>query len=349
LEEQLYVFLVTRDSLKIYTPKVLTAELWKRIKAVRAQIVNPESTARGQSAAGAAQRGVRSAGGIEVMDQVSLDDHLTALYDMLIAPIEPEIADKQTVAFIPNQLLYYLPMQALARKQNGKLRYLIEDKQIAYLTAADVMKVVQAPDAQKLHSGLVAFGNPTGANLPHAEQEVKAIAEIFPAARALSGAEVTKSSVMAPQNLNRRVVHFATHGILNPKVPDQSYIQLAHGAGSGVEQLTVGEVWDLPLQKVDLVTLSACETALAGANPSGGEITTLAEAFSTAGATTVIASLWSVADDSTKELMMEFYRQLAAGKSKAASLQAAELKVMKNPKYSHPFYWAPFILMGDWR
>jgi CHAT domain-containing protein len=210
------------------------------------------------------------------------------------------------------------------------------------------MKVVQAPDEQKLRSGLIAFGNPTGANLPFAEQEVRAIAEIFPAAHALSGAEVTKNSVMAPQNLNQRVVHFATHGVLNSKVPDQSYIQLARGAEAGVDQLTMGEVWDLPLRKVDLVTLSACETAL-GATPNGGEITTLAEAFTTAGATTVIASLWSVADDSTRELMVEFYRELANGKSKAAALQAAQVNVMKNPKYSHPFHWAPFILMGDWR
>ena len=103
------------------------------------------------------------------------------------------------------------------------------------------------------------------------------------------------------------------------------------------------------MQNVDLVTLSACETALGERNPDGGEITTLAEAFSSAGASSVLASLWSVADASTEELMVEFYRQLAAGQSKAAAFQSAEIKVMKDPRYHHPFYWAPFILMGDWR
>ena len=60
-------------------------------------------------------------------------------------------------------------------------------------------------------------------------------------------------------------------------------------------------------------------------------------------------SLWSVADQSTSELMTDFYRELAVGKSKGEALQSAEIAVLKNPKYAHPFYWAPFILMGDWR
>jgi MFS family permease len=74
-------------------------------------------------------------------------------------------------------------------------------------------------------------------------------------------------------------------------------------------------------------------------------ILTLLPAF----ATTVLASLWSVGDESTKELMVEFYRQLAAGQSKAAALQVAEIKLLKNPKFARPLYWAPFVLMGDWR
>ena len=112
--------------------------------------------------------------------------------------------------------------------------------------------------------------------------------------------------------------------------------------------MTFGEVTGLDLQKVDLVTLSACETAL-GKNADGREITSLAKSFSDAGAKAVIASLWSVADQSTSELMTDFYRELAGGKSKGEALQSAEIQVLKNPKYAHPFYWAPFILMGDWR
>jgi len=323
--DQLYIFLVSKENLKIVVAPGKPEDLWKKIKNVRKQITTGES------------------GG-------PLTKNLVALYDMLIAPIEAEIEPIKTIAFIPNQLLFYLPMQTLAKKNaSGELRYLIEDKEIVYLTAADVMNVVQPPDNEKSPAGMIAFGNPTGANLPAAEVEVKAIAQVFPSTEVLSGSEVTKVALNAEQRLNKRIVHFATHGILNATTPAESYIQLATATNPGQEHLTVGEVWDLPFKKVTLVTLSACESALGDKEPDGGEITTLAEAFSSAGATTVLASLWSVGDESTKELMVEFYRQLAAGQSKAASLQSAEIKLLKNPKFSRPLYWAPFILMGDWR
>lgn len=323
--EQLYIFLVSKESLKIAIAPGKPEDLWKKIKVVRKQITTGES------------------GG-------PLTKNLVALYDLLIAPIETELEPIKTIAFIPNQLLFYLPMQALAKKNAaGELRYLIEDKEIVYLTAADVMNVVQPPDNEKSPGGMVAFGNPTGANLPAAEAEVKAIAQVFPSTEVLFGGEVTKVALNTEQRLNKRIVHFATHGILNATTPAESYIQLATAAVPGQDHLTVGEVWDLPLKKVTLVTLSACESALGDKEPDGGEITTLAEAFSSAGATTVLASLWSVGDESTKELMVEFYRQLAAGQSKAAALQSAEIKLLRSSKFSRPLYWAPFVLMGDWR
>jgi CHAT domain-containing protein len=325
LGDQLYVFLVSKENIKIVIAAAKPEELWKKIKTLRKQITSGESGA-------------------------PLTKNLTSLYDLLISPIESELEPIKVLAFIPNQLLFYLPMQALAKKQaDGSVRYLIEDKQVVYLTAADVMKVVQPPDQEKSRDGMVAFGNPTGANLPAAEREVKAIAQVFPATEVLSGGEVTKVALNAEERLNKRIVHFATHGILNATTPSESYIQLAASPNASQEHLTVGEVWDLPFKKVTLVTLSACESALGDKEPDGGEITTLAEAFSSAGATTVLASLWSVGDESTKELMVEFYRQLAAGISKAEALQSAEIKLLKNPKYSRPLYWAPFILMGDWR
>jgi CHAT domain-containing protein len=325
LGDQLYVFLVSKENVKIIIAPGKPDDLWKKIKTVRKQIISGESGA-------------------------PITKNLISLYDLLIAPIESELEPIKVVAFIPNQLLFYLPMQALARKQpDGSTRYFIEDKQVVYLTAADVMRVVQPPDEEKSRDGMVAFGNPTGANLPAAEIEVKAIAQVFPSTEVLSGGEVTKVALNAEQRLNKRIVHFATHGILNATTPSESYIQLAASPNASQEHLTVGEVWDLPFKKVTLVTLSACESALGDKEPDGGEITTLAEAFSSAGATTVLASLWSVGDESTKELMVEFYRQLAAGVSKAEALQSAEIKLLKNPKFSRPLYWAPFVLMGDWR
>jgi CHAT domain-containing protein len=325
LGDQLYIFLVGKETLKILIAPVRPEDLWKKIKAVRRQITTGEA-------------------------EGPLTANLSALYEDLITPIEAELAQVKVIAFIPNQLLFYLPMQALMKKgTGGETRYLIEDKQIVYLTNADVMNVVQRPDEEKSHQGMVAFGNPTGAELPSAEAEVEAIARFFPETEVLLGVQATKAALGVEQRLDKRVVHFATHGTLNATQPSESYILLASGETPGQERLTEGEVLSLPFNKVDLVTLSACETAFGDKDPDGGEVTTLAEAFSSAGATSVLASLWSVDDVSTKEFMIQFYTQLAAGQSKAASLQSAQITLMKNPKFSHPLYWAPFVLMGDWR
>ena len=325
LGDELYVFLVTKTSMKILVAPGKPEDLFKKILAVRKQITTGESGA-------------------------PLTKNLVSLYDTLITPLEAEIAPFKVLAFIPNGLLYYLPMQALAKKNAaGEVHYLIEDKQVVYLTAADVMNAVQPPDQDKARDGMVAFGNPAGANLPSAEEEVKDIAQVFPSTEAIFGPQVTKKALETEDKLSKRIVHFATHGILNASDPLESYIQLAKSDSPDASRLSLGEIGGLPLDKVDLVTLSACETAIGNKEPDGGEVTTLAHAFSSAGATTVLASLWSVGDESTKEFMVEFYRQLAAGQSKATALQSAELKLMKNPKFARPLYWAPFILMGDWR
>src|SRR2546423_7509462 len=155
LGEELYVFLVTKTSMKILIAPGKPTDLFKKILAVRKQITTGETGA-------------------------PLTKNLVALYDTLIAPVEADLASFKVIAFIPNGLLYYLPMQALAKKNtSGEVSYLIEDKQIVYLTAADVMNAVQPPDEEKATHGMVAFGNPTGANLPSAEAEVKGIAQVF--------------------------------------------------------------------------------------------------------------------------------------------------------------------------
>ena len=103
------------------------------------------------------------------------------------------------------------------------------------------------------------------------------------------------------------------------------------------------------MDKVDLVTLSACRTALGQGKPDGSEITSLAESFSSAGTPSVLASLWSVEDESTRQLMEVFYKALAKGHGKAAALREAQLTLLNAPSTSHPYYWAPFLLLGDWR
>jgi CHAT domain-containing protein len=335
LNDGLYIFVVTRDDLKIYAPKVQTAALWQKVREFRTLIDGArDKVARGEELA-------------TPENDEALRTNITALYDMLLAPIEGDLEDKKTVAFIPTGLLYYLPIHALAKQTPQGLQYFAEEKRVAYLAAADVLSVVQPRDTAHYGAGLLALGDPTGANLPEAREEVREISRIFPASQALVGENATKAVLLDSKNLDRRILHLATHGVLNSARPSDSYIQLS-GKGE-LGRLALGEVYGLNLDRIDLVTLSACQTAIGTREPDGGEITSLAEAFSSAGTPTVIASLWSVEDASTRTLMEEFYKALAGGDSKAQALQKAQVALLKDPKTRHPFYWAPFEILGDWR
>jgi CHAT domain-containing protein len=147
-----------------------------------------------------------------------------------------------------------------------------------------------------------------------------------------------------------RIVHFATHGLLDADRPQFTGLALSLvGDADSDGFLRVEEVFNLRLGS-PLVVLSACETGL-GREKRGEGVIGLARAFMYAGAPTVGVSLWSVADRSTAELMPDFYkRYLAAHGARApAALRAAQQQMIAGKRYSAPFYWAPFVLVGDWR
>jgi CHAT domain-containing protein len=146
-----------------------------------------------------------------------------------------------------------------------------------------------------------------------------------------------------------RIIHVATHGLLNAERPQFTGVVLSLvGNKSHDGFLRTDEVFNLRLGG-PLVVLSACETGL-GKEKRGEGVMGLTRAFMYAGAPTVGVSLWSVADRSTAELMTDFYRRLLSANegSSAASLRGAQLAMITGKKYSAPFYWAPFVLVGDW-
>ena len=148
-----------------------------------------------------------------------------------------------------------------------------------------------------------------------------------------------------------RVVHFATHGLLNAERPQFTGVVLSLVGNKGSEDgfLRTDEIFNLKLSS-PLVMLSACETGL-GKEKKGEGVIGLTRAFMYAGAPTVGVSLWSVADKSTADLMTDFYRNLFAkeGTAPATAMRAARQKMIGGGKYSAPFYWAPFVLVGDWQ
>lgn len=297
--ESLYIFLATRQSLKIHKIPVGEAALAEEQRAFRRDLLQQKPLS-------------------------------PKLYQWLIAPIDKEIADKPVLAVVPTGLLSYLPFSALS---NGE--YLVQKKQVVtLLKSSDLSALGQAPNAHR--TGLLALGNPDG-SLPAASQEVTEIAALF-GTKALVGSEATSARLQTPPDI--AYLHLATHGTLNSRNPTASQLLLASGG------LTVADIYNLRLPGVRLATLSACTTALGETNP-GADLTTLADAFSLAGASSVVASLWSVEDSSTRDLMVEFYRRIQAGESLAQALQGAQLKLLTAGKT--PFQWAPFVLIGDWR
>jgi len=146
-----------------------------------------------------------------------------------------------------------------------------------------------------------------------------------------------------------RIIHVATHGLLNAERPQFTGVVLSLvGNKTHDGFLRTDEVFNLRLGS-PLVMLSACETGL-GKEKRGEGVMGLARAFMYAGSPTVGVSLWSVADKSTADLMTDFYKRLLAteGTTSSSALRGAQLAMITGKKYSAPFYWAPFVLVGDW-
>src|SRR5262245_31862879 len=140
------------------------------------------------------------------------------------------------------------------------------------------------------------------------------------------------------------ILHLVSHYRPNTITPIFSSLILAPGEGAS-GSLELHEVYGMELKKADLVVLSVCQSN-SGAHSRGDDITGLSRAFLYAGAPTVISSLWNVDDQATSELMTSFYKRLQEGMSKAAALRAAQAETRAKPEYSHPYYWAGFVLTG---
>jgi CHAT domain-containing protein/tetratricopeptide (TPR) repeat protein len=187
--------------------------------------------------------------------------------------------------------------------------------------------------------------------LPAARDEVCRIAGLFPAGRTavFLGANATEENVKSSALVaSARTLHFAAHGLLDEQQPERSGLRLARGAGSREDGLLqVREVFNLELQ-ADLVVLSACRTGL-GKEVFGEGLIGMTRAFLHAGAASIVVSLWQVDDDSTSDLMVHFYRHLLGAGDKAEALRQAKLDLLDGSPYSHPHFWAPFILIGRTR
>lgn len=189
--------------------------------------------------------------------------------------------------------------------------------------------------------------------LPASAKEARTIAALVPPdQRFLAlGFEASRSRATGPGLAQYRNVHFATHGVLDSRRPELSKLVLSLYDEKGKTQdgfLRLNDIYNLRLD-ADLVVLSACQTAL-GQEIRGEGLIGLTRGFMYAGAARVVASLWSVEDRATAELMESFYRgMLRQGLSPAAALRRAQLEMARTPGWESPYYWAGFSLQGEWR
>jgi len=192
---------------------------------------------------------------------------------------------------------------------------------------------------------------PAAARLRYTAEEARYLAELYPEGGLILEGQVATESVVKTRASEFQRIHFATHGKLNKRNPLFSSLMLEAG-GEEDGRLEVHEILRLDLA-ADLVSLSACETALGsgyfGSTPAGDDFVGLTRAFLVAGASSVLASLWEVDDRSTPEFMRDYYRNLSDN-SKGEALALAQRKAWRSQSNSrHPYFWAPFVLVGAMR
>jgi tetratricopeptide (TPR) repeat protein len=278
----------------------------------------------------------------------------TAPLAQLLKPSLPGWIKRLTI--IPSGRLSAIPFEALTRtkitsKDFNGVSYFINRWAINYEFAAGLM--VQSGKKQNQISETIFLCAPIDfkenqnlSSLPGTEKEVNTIAQLFSGKSKISTYGEANEEVIKSKEINQYgYLHFATHGVVDVADPALSRIFL-NGKNNEDGNLFSGEIYNLSLH-ANLVVLSACETGL-GKISSGEGVIGLSRALVYAGADNIIVSFWKVADESTAELMVDFYKNLLADKRTTFStgLQQAKLAMIKSTVYASPYYWAPFVLIG---
>ncbi len=246
----------------------------------------------------------------------------------------------EEIIFVPHDTLHYLPFSALVSDSG---RYLVQDHMLSYLSSASLLQFTRAK-SRRVDGRTVAFGNPDlgnpAYNLRYAEREAKEVKLVFPDAEVFLRKNASETQAKSLSE-NYSIIHFAAHAELNGKAPKETALLLAaDGANDG--SFSVDEVFGMTLTS-SLVVLSACETAL-GPVSRGDELIGMTRAFIYAGTPSVITTLWKVNDKASYLLMKEFYLNVRTMR-KLDALRRAQITLIES--YSHPFYWAAFMLTGD--
>ena len=328
-EDQISAFVVTREGIQVVRALASKREVEATLAALRFQI---EKFNYGPG---------YTDDYFEQLNQAT-NQYLGVLARNLMSGLEP-LVKHQRLIVIPHGVLHYVPFHALLNRRG----YIIDQFEISYSPSATVLKLCREMARQSKTSNprkknsarggmrLVALGL-GGDDTPAVAGEIKALASLFPDSVKLTGDQATRDNLIraAP---SANFLHLASHGYFRRDNPMFSFLKLADS------NLNFYSLLDLKLN-AEMVTLSACHTGVNKVFP-GDELHGLMRGFLHAGAPSLVASLWATSDRSTAELMKEMYTRISAGASKRSALRSAQLAVKE--EYGHPYYWAPFILMGN--
>ncbi len=261
---------------------------------------------------------------------------LEVLFHQLLDPCSQMIRKANRLLIIPFGKLHYLPFHAL---YDGD-RYLIERVPVRYMPAASLMRFYQQPVSSS--KGCLVMGHSFYGKLRHTIEEANAVARNWGVRPYLE--DLARMQDLKVPNGRYRLIHLACHGEFHPENPLFSGLALEDG------WLTTLDIFNLRLE-ASLVTLSACQTGRSVIE-GGDELSGLMRAFLTAGAKSLVLSHWTVQDRATLSLMITFYHALLDGAPKDLALQQAQVKMLSMENdgerlYAHPFYWAPFFLVGN--
>jgi CHAT domain-containing protein len=256
--------------------------------------------------------------------------HLQELYRQLVAPLHSKVSLSPKLIIVPHQALHYIPFHALYDGSN----YLVDNHDLTYAASASVLKICRErkPNNASEYDLILAVADES---TPFINAEVEALRTLLPNAKVFMGSEAgeDKLRTFAPA---AGKIHIAAHGIFRADNPMFSALKL------GDNWLNLFDIFNLQLG-AELTTLSACETGMSGVW-EGDELLGLAGGFLYAGTPSLVVSLWTVNDRSTAQLMRSFYEGLGHDQSKSHALRNAMLEVKRD--FPHPYYWAPFILLG---
>jgi CHAT domain-containing protein len=369
------LFLVQRDGPVLAFPVGLPLDkLTARIQVVRGLI-----------AVDTGKRGL----GVPSNDEVRITASRELYQLLFPAAARETIGRARRLLLSPDGVLWDLPFAALITSDEGKpVRYLGLEKPLVYTqsltTFAQTTQAARPTRSAKLN--VLAVGNALYDNalrnatqvasnvsgkraegelallsrngeipepLPYAEKEANGIAALY-GVRASSGAEPTEAW-FRKRAVDADIIHLATHGYFNPFRAMSSGIRLAvperEPASGETDNDGALQAWEVFTQlqlRADLVVLSACESGV-GSRVAGEGLVGLTRAFQAAGAASVLATKWRVADRSTASAMVAFHQRLRKGMSKDDALHQAMRDVASDRATQHPYYWAPFVLLGDFR